>query len=354
MEAGCARTCTPSSSFGGVPALAVPDNTKTGVTKAHRYDPDLNPTYHNFAMHYGFGVVPARPYKPRDKAKVENAVQVAQRWIIAALRHRKFFSLEEPNQAIRELLDQLNHRPFRKRDGSRASVFEALDKPALKPLPGERFDMSQWSRARVNIDYHVAFDANLYSVPYNLVHEAGGDPLDADHGRDPAQRHARGFAPAQPRPRASRHQRRASPQESSGASGMDALAHGALGANDRPAHRAAVRADHGRQAAPGDGLSRSAWASSGWPRSTRRHAWKPPRSGHCSPARAATTASKSILKNSLDQQPLPSLAAAIVATATARQHPRRGVLRVRRANMLQEPMMEKLTGHAAARHGGCA
>jgi transposase len=157
--------------FGGIPALTVPDNTKTGVTKAHRYDPDLNPTYYNFALHCGFGIVPARPYKPRDKAKVENAVQVAQRWIVAALRHHKFFSLEELNVAIRELLTKLNNRPFRKRDGSRASVFAAIDKPALKPLPVEPFDLSEWSRARVNIDYHVSFDANLYSVPYNLVHE---------------------------------------------------------------------------------------------------------------------------------------------------------------------------------------
>jgi hypothetical protein len=102
---------------------------------------------------------------------VESAVQVAQRWIIAALRHRKFFSLQEANQAIRELLHRLNQRPFRKRDGSRSSVFESLDKPALRQLPSESFDMSQWSRARVNIDYHVAFDDNFYSVPYNLVHE---------------------------------------------------------------------------------------------------------------------------------------------------------------------------------------
>jgi transposase len=157
--------------FGGIPALVVPDNARTGVTKAHRYDPDLNPTYYNFALHCGFGIVPARPYKPRDKAKVESAVQVAERWIVAALRHRKFFSLEELNQAIRELLTKLNHRPFRKREGSRASVFESLDKPALKPLPLEPFDLSEWTRARVNIDYHVAFDANFYSVPYNLVHE---------------------------------------------------------------------------------------------------------------------------------------------------------------------------------------
>ena len=157
--------------FGGIPALVIPDNTKTGVTRAHRYDPDLNPTYYNFALHCGFGIVPARPYKPRDKAKVENAVQVAQRWIVAALRNRKFFSLEELNAAIRELLDKLNHRAFRKKDGTRSTVWEALDKPALKPLPMEPFDLSEWSRARVNIDYHVKFDSNLYSVPYNLVHE---------------------------------------------------------------------------------------------------------------------------------------------------------------------------------------
>ena len=157
--------------FGGIPALVIPDNTKTGVTKAHRYDPDLNPTYYNFALHCGFGIVPARPYKPRDKAKVESAVQVVQRWIVAALRHHKFFSLEDLNSAIRELLKRLNHRPFRQREGSRATVFAALDKPALKPLPTEPFDLSEWSRARVNIDYHVVFDANLYSVPYHLVHE---------------------------------------------------------------------------------------------------------------------------------------------------------------------------------------
>jgi len=135
--------------FGGVPTLAVPDNTKTAVTRACRYDPDLNPTYQDFAVHYGMGVVPARPYKPRDKAKVESGVQVVQRWIVAALRNRKFFSLSELNQAIRELLVRLNERPFRKRDGSRAILFQSLEKPALQPLPAERFDMSQWARATV-------------------------------------------------------------------------------------------------------------------------------------------------------------------------------------------------------------
>jgi transposase len=105
------------------------------------------------------------------KAKVESAVQIVERWIIAALRHHRFFALADVNAEIRRLLERLNNRPFRKREGSRASVFATLDRPALKPLPMERFDLSQWSRARVNIDYHIALDTNFYSVPYNLVHE---------------------------------------------------------------------------------------------------------------------------------------------------------------------------------------
>jgi transposase len=157
--------------FGGVPRLLVPDNPRTGVRRACRYDPDLNPTYQEMAMHYGVGVAPARPYRPRDKAKVEVGVQVVERWIIAALRHQKFFRLEEVNRAIRERLERLNQRPFRKREGSRASVFASLERSALRSLPAERFDMSQWSRGRVNIDYHIAFDANFYSVPYTVVQE---------------------------------------------------------------------------------------------------------------------------------------------------------------------------------------
>ena len=157
--------------YGGVPSLIVPDNARTGVTRACRYDPDLNPTYQEMAMHYGVGVVPARPYKPRDKAKVESGVLLAERWVIAALRHRRFHDLSELNQAIRELLVRLNDRAFRKRDGSRSSVFAAVDRPALRPLPTERFDLSQWSRARVNIDYHLSFDGSVYSVPYILTGE---------------------------------------------------------------------------------------------------------------------------------------------------------------------------------------
>src|SRR2546426_10689325 len=136
---------------------------------ACRYEPDLNRTYHELAMHYGVAVLPARPYKPRDKAKVENGVLVVERWIVAALRHRRFFSLAELNQAIRELLAKLNQRPFRKRPGCRASLFQELDRPALGPLPRERYEFHQWATARVNIDYHVEFDRHYYSAPYTLT-----------------------------------------------------------------------------------------------------------------------------------------------------------------------------------------
>jgi transposase len=157
--------------FGGCPRLVVPDNARTGVSRACRYEPDLNPTYQEMAMHYTVGVLPTRPRKPRDKAKVEVGVQIAQRWIVAALRHRKFFSLGELNRAIAELLDKLNQRPFKKREGSRQSLFEQLDRPALRPLPAERFDLAEWSQATVNIDYHIQFDKSFYSVPYPLVRQ---------------------------------------------------------------------------------------------------------------------------------------------------------------------------------------
>jgi len=155
--------------LGGVPKLVIPDNTRTGVKRACRYEPDLNRTYHELAMHYGVGVLPTRPYKPRDKAKVENGVLVVERWIVAALRHRQFFSLAELNRALRALLDQLNQRPFRKRPGCRASLFQEVDKPALGPLPRESYEFHQWAKARVNIDYHVEFDLHYYSVPYTLT-----------------------------------------------------------------------------------------------------------------------------------------------------------------------------------------
>jgi transposase len=154
----------------GVPEVVIPDNVKTGVKHPCRYEPELNATYRELAEHYAFAVIPTRPYKPRDKAKVEAGVQIAQRWIVAALRHRKFFQLGDLNGAIGELLDRLNGRPFRKRpDASRSSLFEQLDRPALKPLPAERYVIATWKKVKPNIDYHVEVDHHYYSVPYQLI-----------------------------------------------------------------------------------------------------------------------------------------------------------------------------------------
>lgn len=155
--------------FGGTPRLIVPDNLKAGVSKACRYDPDVNPLYQEWCAHHQVGVLPARPFKPRDKAKVESAVGVVERWILAALRHRRFYSLGELNEGIADLLDRLNERPFKKRPGSRRSLFLELDQPALHPLPDQAFPWSGWGKARVNIDYHIAFEHNYYSTPYTLT-----------------------------------------------------------------------------------------------------------------------------------------------------------------------------------------
>jgi len=154
---------------GGLPELVIPDNLRSGVTRACRYEPEMNPTYQDLAVHYGVAVMPARVRKPRDKAKVEAGVQLVERWILARLRHRTFFSLAELNQAIRELLGWLNERPFRKQAGSRRSQFNSLERPALRPLPGERFTYAEWKKARVHIDYHLEVEGHYYSVPYQLV-----------------------------------------------------------------------------------------------------------------------------------------------------------------------------------------
>lgn len=157
--------------FDGVPALLVPDNLKSGVTRASFYDPDINHTYAQFAQYYGTAVLPARARKPRDKPKVENGVLIVQRWILACLRNRRFFSLEELNEAIGNLLVKLNQRSFKKMPGSRKTVFEALEKPVLRPLPVIPYEYAEWKRARVNIDYHVEVEHHYYSVPYQLVHQ---------------------------------------------------------------------------------------------------------------------------------------------------------------------------------------
>jgi len=155
--------------FGGSAAIWVPDQLKGAISESCRYEPGVNRTYQELASHYGAVVIPARPGKPRDKAKVEAMVLVAQRWILARLRKRSFFDLVELNAAIRELVDELNERLMQKLKVSRRELWERVDRPALKPLPAARYEVSQWARCRVNIDYHVEVAGHLYSVPYQLI-----------------------------------------------------------------------------------------------------------------------------------------------------------------------------------------
>jgi len=155
--------------FGGCPQLLVPDNLKAAVTRASRYAPEVNETYADMARHYGMAVLPARPYKPKDKAKAEVAVQVVERWILARLRHQTFHSLAALNAAIRELLGELNERPLQRQPYSRRALFERLDRPAMQPLPGQPYVYAEWKYVRPGIDYHVELERRLYSVPHALV-----------------------------------------------------------------------------------------------------------------------------------------------------------------------------------------
>jgi transposase len=157
--------------FGGVPAQVVPDNLKSGVVKACLYDPEINRTYADMARHYATAIVPARPRKPRDKAKVEVAVQVVERWVLARLRKRRFFSLAELNQAMAELLQDLNARVTRHLGASRRQLFEELDQPALKPLPAAPYEYAEWKERKAGLDYHVEVAKHYYSVPHALAKE---------------------------------------------------------------------------------------------------------------------------------------------------------------------------------------
>jgi len=157
--------------FRCVPRVLVPDNLKSGVNKACKYEPELNPTYTEMAEHYGCAVLPARPYRPRDKAKVEVGVLIAKRWILAVLRQRTFYSLAELNAAIRECLERLNTRPMRQAKKSRREMFEAIDRPNALPLPTRPYEYAEWYKAKVNIDYHIEVDDHYYSVPFQLIHE---------------------------------------------------------------------------------------------------------------------------------------------------------------------------------------
>ena len=158
--------------IGGCPKKLIPDNTKTGVTDANYWDPVLNRSYHALGRYYNVAIVPARVRRPRDKAAAENAVRLVEMWVLAPLRHRQFFSLAEANAALAEKIEEWNSRPFAPpREGSRRSLFEAIERDKLEPLPATPFIVGQWLWARVNLDYHIAVDGHFYSVPYRLVHQ---------------------------------------------------------------------------------------------------------------------------------------------------------------------------------------
>lgn len=158
--------------FGGVSEVVVPDNLKSAVTKAHRYDPDINANYQHLSEHYSFAIVPARAVEPKDKAKVENAVGIVERQILAPLRHITFTSIGEINAAIKQRLHVLNNQSFQKMKTSRRELFESVDKPALKPLPLDRYYYAEWINAKIHIDYHFVFDEHYYCVPYQYIHHA--------------------------------------------------------------------------------------------------------------------------------------------------------------------------------------
>jgi transposase len=157
--------------FGGVTGQIVSDNLRAGITRACFHEPQVNRTYADMARHYGTAVIPARPYKARDKAKVEVGVQIVQRWILARLRDRRFFSLAELNQAIHELIVQVNDRPMRGWDTTRRALYEQIDRPALLPLPSIPYEYAEWKRCRVSLDYHVEIGKQFYSVPFRLLRQ---------------------------------------------------------------------------------------------------------------------------------------------------------------------------------------
>lgn len=155
----------------GVPSILVPDNLKSGVKTPCRYEPEINATYQEWAEHYGTAIIPARVQKPKDKAVAENAVLQAQRWILAVLRHRTFYSLAEMNAAIDECLEKLNNKVMRGYGKSRRELFLSIDKPALKPLPAVSYEYAEWKKVRLGLDYHIRYDDHFYSAPYQLYRE---------------------------------------------------------------------------------------------------------------------------------------------------------------------------------------
>ena len=157
--------------YGGVPEMLIPDNEKSAVSDACHYDPDVNPTYADFARHYQVLILPTRSRHPKDKAKVEKGVQFSQTWVVAKLRHRKFYSLDALNEAIKPVLDELNNRPFKQLPGTRLSQFIELERPALASLPQQPYEFATFKKLQVRSDYRICVDKHEYSVPYQFIHK---------------------------------------------------------------------------------------------------------------------------------------------------------------------------------------
>jgi transposase len=222
--------------LGGVHGAAGPDNLKSGVTTPCFYDPELNPTYRDLATHYGTAVLPARPYRPKDKAKVEAAVLLVERWVLARLRHQRFFSLDELNRSMAELMAALNSRPFKKLPGCRQSAFAELDRPALRPLPVTRYEFAEWKVVRVGIDYHVEVVGHYYSVPYRFAREKVDSRLTATTVDCSTAARASPVMPGTT-PRSAHHRRCAHDPGPPGGPGLECAAPARLGR----AYRAACR-----------------------------------------------------------------------------------------------------------------
>jgi transposase len=240
--------------FGGVPKATVPDNLKAGITKPSRYEPGINRTYQDLADHYGFVVLPARIRRPRDKAKVEAAVGIVSRFVLGKLRNRRFFSLAELNDAVRDCVTKINTKVMKQLKQSRNDLFASLDRPALKGLPSERYQYAEWKRCTVAPDYHVEVDGHYYSVPFGLLRETV-DARFTDGTIEVFHKGTRGREPRALVHRAQAHDDSgAHAVEPSALRRMDAGTPGARGREDRPRDDRAVRGDHEGEASSRAGL----------------------------------------------------------------------------------------------------
>ena len=222
--------------YGGTPQLIVPDNPRSLVANACRYEPKLNDTVRDFARHYGVGVLPARPYSPKDKASAESAVQVVERWLMARLRHTVLADVHAADAALAALLPSLNNRPFQKLDGSRASFFATLDGPALSPLPAQPWQWATFKTVKPHIDYHVEVEFHRYSVPHSLVGLGTGSAHHRRAGGGTAPRPARGLPCPQRAARRLHHAGRTHAGRASCAQAVDARAVDPLGQRHRRGH----------------------------------------------------------------------------------------------------------------------